>query len=100
MGHEVGHNLGYGHSNEVGTYKYQTGMMGYSYSQDDGPVMCFNAAKSHQTGWYSDEVTVVTPGSDSADGCFDDQVFGVADYSNGQNDQTDDMAISSDRDLG
>merc|ERR1719221_2379755 len=50
--------------------------------------MCFNAAKSHQTGWYSDEVTVVTPGSNSADGCFDDQVFGVADYSNGQNDQT------------
>merc|ERR1719221_1338005 len=50
--------------------------------------MCFNAAKSHQTGWYSDEVTVVTPDSDGDDGCFDDQVYGVADYSNGQNDQT------------
>merc|ERR1711971_566717 len=86
--HEVGHNLGYGHSNEVGTYKDQTGMMGYSYSQDDGPLMCFNAAKSHQTGWYSDEVTVVTPDADGDDGCFDDQVYGVADYSNGQNDQT------------
>merc|ERR1712176_533833 len=86
--HEVGHNMGYGHSNEVGTYKDQTGMMGYSYSQDDGPVMCFNAAKSHQTGWYADEVTVVTPDADGDDGCFDDQVYGVADYSNGQNDQT------------
>jgi len=86
--HEVGHNLGYGHSNENGGYQDQTGTMGYSYSQDDGPVMCFNAAKSHQTGWYSDEVTVVTPGSDGFDGCFDDQVYGVADYSNGQNDQT------------
>jgi len=86
--HEVGHNLGYGHSNENGGYKDQTGMMGYSYSQDDGPMMCFNAAKSHQTGWYSDEVTVVTPGSDGVHGCFDDQVYGIADYSNGQNGQS------------
>ena len=28
-------------------------MMGYSYSQDDGPKMCFNAAKNWQLGWYA-----------------------------------------------
>jgi hypothetical protein len=37
--HELGHNFGYAHSNE-GTTNYgdQSGMMGYSYSQDEGPV--------------------------------------------------------------
>lgn len=37
--HELGHNFGYAHSNE-GTQNYgdQSGMMGYSYSQDEGPV--------------------------------------------------------------
>lgn len=52
------------------------------------PVMYFNATKSDQTGWYSNKVTVVTPGSDGFNGCFDDQVYRVADYSNRQNDQT------------
>ena len=28
-------------------------MMGYSYSQPDGPEMCFNGGKSWQLGWYS-----------------------------------------------
>ena len=27
--------------------------MGYSYSQSDGPRMCFNSAKSYQFGWYN-----------------------------------------------
>jgi hypothetical protein len=36
--HELGHNLNFGHSGENGgTYEDQTGMMGYSYSQDEGP---------------------------------------------------------------
>jgi hypothetical protein len=40
--HELGHNFGYAHSNE-GTTNYgdQSGMMGYSYSQDEGPVSTF-----------------------------------------------------------
>jgi hypothetical protein len=53
--HEVGHNIDLAHSGE-GTAEYadQSGMMGYSYSQDEGPVMCFNNAKMWQLGWYSD----------------------------------------------
>ena len=37
--HEVGHNLGYAHSGEGSAYDDQSGMMGYSYGQDEGPVM-------------------------------------------------------------
>jgi hypothetical protein len=36
-------------------------MMGFSYSQDNTPVMCFNAAKSWQLGWYSDMTTTLDP---------------------------------------
>lgn len=51
--HEIGHNLNLAHSNENGaTYNDQTGMMGYSYGSSDTPVMCFNAAKHYQLGWY------------------------------------------------
>jgi len=52
--HELGHNLGYLHSGE-GSDQYgdQSCMMGYSYSNDEGPIMCFNAAKSWYTNWYS-----------------------------------------------
>ena len=37
--HELGHNFGYAHSNEGTTnYDDRSGMMGYSYSKDEGPV--------------------------------------------------------------
>jgi hypothetical protein len=38
--HEIGHNLDFGHSNE-GTEEYDdtSGMMGYSYNEDEGPAM-------------------------------------------------------------
>ena len=54
-------------------------MMGYSYSQDDGPVMCFNGAKSWQAGWYTSKSTVVNP---STGGCFEGNLFGIADFGN------------------
>mmetsp|Transcript_26449 Transcript_26449/g.39122 ORF Transcript_26449/g.39122 Transcript_26449/m.39122 type:complete len:577 (+) Transcript_26449:78-1808(+) len=53
--HELGHNLNLRHSGEVGDpYGDQSGMMGYSYAEDENPRMCFNAAKSWKLGWYSD----------------------------------------------
>ncbi len=77
---QIGHNLGYAHSNEGGTsYADQTGMMGYSYSSDDGPIMCFNPAKSWQTQWYASKSTIVDP---SAGNCFEGKIYGIADYSN------------------
>ena len=56
MMHEIGHNLGLNHAGE-GTAEYgdRSGMMGYSYGGDDeGPLMCFNAANTWQLGWYTD----------------------------------------------
>lgn len=47
--HEIGHNLNFGHSSEDGKYKDKSGMMGYSYRSDDGPIMCFNIAPSHSS---------------------------------------------------
>merc|ERR1712226_1276470 len=75
--HEIGHNLGFGHSSELGTYKDQSGMMGYSYSSDDGPVMCFNSAKSFQSGWYATKT--ITPASADCDS-FDGRVYGLSDF--------------------
>lgn len=58
--HEVGHNLGLAHSGEAGnTYGDQSGMMGYSYNQDE-QKMCFNAAKNWQLGWYSNQALALT----------------------------------------
>lgn len=50
--HEIGHNLDLEHAGE-GSEEYgdQTGMMGYSYS-DDTTRMCYNPAKSWQLNWY------------------------------------------------
>jgi hypothetical protein len=59
--HEVGHSIGLHHSGEyegsdsVKEYGDQTGMMGYSYRQDDTPKMCFNPAKNWQLGWFDDK---------------------------------------------
>ena len=44
---QLGHNLGFAHSNENGVeYNDNTGMMGLSYDPDsggdEGPVKCFN----------------------------------------------------------
>lgn len=58
--HEIGHNLGLGHANENGiVYSDQTGYMGYSYSQDDSPLMCFNSYHSSLLGWYKSKTTIL-----------------------------------------
>ena len=76
---QIGHNLGYAHSNEGGyTYDDQSCIMGYSYGYDDFPVMCFNATKSWQTKWYSlKSIVVVDP---SMADCFEKNVYGITDY--------------------
>lgn len=60
-------------------YDDQQGMMGFSYGVLNGPVMCFNAAKSWQTGWYTDKHEVVSP---SIEGCWEGNLYGIADYGN------------------
>ncbi|KAL7457308.1 hypothetical protein ACHAWC_008828, partial [Mediolabrus comicus] len=78
--HEIGHNIGLAHSNEGTTaYADQSGMMGYSYSGESTPRMCFNAAKNYQLGWYSDKTKVISPGA-STDNCFAGDLYGTAFY--------------------
>ena len=76
--HEVGHNLGLAHANEVGTYNDQSGMMGFSYSQDNGPIMCFNGPKSWQLGWYASRQYVF----DQTDGSWSGRLIGQVDLDN------------------
>ena len=60
--HEIGHNLGLGHSGQdISQYGDQTGMMGFSYFSDDGPMMCFNAAKNFQLGWFDNQKATYNP---------------------------------------
>jgi len=82
--HEVGHNLGLHHSGILGGSEYadKTGMMGFSYLEDDGPKMCFNAAKSYQLGWYPDAMEAVDPRS-LPGGSQSFTLNGVEDYETG-----------------
>jgi len=79
--HEIGHNMNLAHSGLPGLSEYgdKSGMMGYSYNEDDGPKKCFNAAKSYQLGWYAKQISSIDP----LDYISDPQSFvlnGVADY--------------------
>mmetsp|Transcript_21060 Transcript_21060/g.36224 ORF Transcript_21060/g.36224 Transcript_21060/m.36224 type:complete len:181 (-) Transcript_21060:1173-1715(-) len=58
--------------------------MGLSYTSDDGPKMCFNAAKSWQTGWYSAKSTRVDPsgGTNSVADCLEQDLYGIVGYEN------------------
>ena len=51
--------------------------MGYSYGYDDAPIMCFNGAKSWQTGWYTSKSKVITPGE-----LFNEKLYGIVDSNN------------------
>jgi hypothetical protein len=91
--HEIGHNLGFAHSNEGGTtYADQTGMMGYSYGQSDTPVMCFNGAKSFQTDWYISATEILTPTQGTPgtnrQTCFVGGLHGIAEYDQNDPDRT------------
>ncbi len=81
--HEIGHNLGLLHSGKRGVNQYadQSGMMGYSYSDVDGPTMCFNAAKSYQLGWYPNQMQSVDP-LQLPNGVKEYTLNGVVDYGN------------------
>ena len=92
----MGHNLALHHSNEAsdttqneaGSYADQSGMMGFSYSQDDGPVMCFNAPKSWQLGWYQSRHHVFN----QVDGTWNGRLIGQVDLGN-SNTQSSDKVI-------
>lgn len=75
--HELGHNFDLAHSGENGEqYDDASGMMGYSYDDDDIPLMCFNAAKNFQLGWY-------TNGHKELQGAakiWSGKLFGIVDY--------------------
>ena len=60
--HEIGHNMGFGHSGRGdNSYGDRSSMMGYSYDNDDGPKMCFNAAKNYQLQWYNRQKATFDP---------------------------------------
>lgn len=46
-------------STMLSTDNDQTGMMGYSYRETNGPLMCFNAFNHHSFGWYSSRTEYV-----------------------------------------
>jgi hypothetical protein len=53
-------------------------MMGYSYNRDDGPLQCFNPAKTYQLGWFDDKQIEIDP----TDGTWVGTVIGATDYAN------------------
>ena len=82
--HELGHNLNLEHSGDVSypeatdvakVYGDQSGFMGSLYKQENGPIMCFNGAKSWQLGWYDDMAVIVDPFTSSWT-----EVMGISDY--------------------
>ena len=48
----------------------------FQYSSDDGPVMCFNAAKNFQLGWFDDKFEEINLSEN-----FIGNLIGQADYS-------------------
>ena len=79
--HELGHNLNLAHSGESATYDDQSGMMGYSYSSSDTPIMCFNAAKNWQLNWYpTGQYSVAPLSTGPGPKSFIGHLLGLSDY--------------------
>ena len=84
--HEFGHNLNFAHSGEgEDAYADKTGYMGYSYREEDTPKMCFNAAKSWQTGWYADASMSMNLNTGE---CFIGKLYGINAYEPGNHSRT------------
>jgi len=79
--HEIGHNLGFHHSGfGSASYADHSCLMGNPSYGDDGPLICFNGAKSWQSTWYDDDsITVDVVNNNNYDGLL----IGVDDYNNG-----------------
>jgi len=80
LAHETGHNLNLGHSGEIvnaglSAYADEIGYMGFGYNQDDTPVKCFNAPKTHQLGWFTSHHADRT----IADFSYEGRLYGFAD---------------------
>lgn len=76
--HEIGHNLGLAHSGRGNDdYDDKSGMMGYSFKENDAPKQCFNPAKSYDLGWYADSVVEWNP---LTQGTWFGNIVGVVDY--------------------
>ena len=83
--HEVGHNLGLGHSGQVseGNYGDTTGFMGNPGGKDD-LHMCYNTQKNYQLGWYADKTDSVNP-IDGKQSIRNFVLNGVSDYKRNNN---------------
>ena len=82
--HEIGHNLGFGHSGLEGAltaneleYGDKVGVMGSSSGKDQDR-MCFNPHKNFYLPWYTDQNNSIDPLD--GDGTHDLLLHGVADY--------------------
>ena len=76
--HEIGHNIGLGHSHDELSYGDESCMMGTSSNKTNGPKKCFNAPKSWQLGWYRD--TQITIDADGIEGNIRYILYGISEY--------------------
>jgi len=80
--HEIGHNIGLHHSGfGSASYADHSCLMGNPSYDDDGPLICFNAAKSWETKWYENDSRAVDVIKNEN---FDGLLIGTDDYVKGR----------------